>query len=288
MSESKKSWVDKDIDGKIILLIFLGVITFFSFVVAVSAKKENGDLKNQIKILRNIEPPKPPEIADLFEQELKNDPAKIQEFVQKVVDMAVKNHPGMAIQVESYASEELKKQMQELRDKSEVRSLLILDSEKKELEKQIAVLKEKADKCDSLEKQLSDAIRKNEQLSANQEGFDQLQIEHNNLKARIDAIETEGAPVAVWNDWVATVCFFEIINIKTEKKCSFFLEARGYKIINLLAGDYTVKYFSGTSKFVYKTEKITVTPYVSADFPVRNRDGKIERTIKCHGIIITP
>jgi hypothetical protein len=291
MSKNKESWVNTDIadiDWKIFAMIFLSVIVFFSVMIAISAKKENSKLGNELKILRNVEPPKPPEIADLFEQELKKDPAKIQEFTQKVVDMAVKKHPGMAIQVESYASEELKKQMQELRERSEIQSLLRLDAEVMELKKQITVLKEKADRCDSLEQQLSDAVKKNEQLSASQEGFGQLQIEYNNLKARVDAIEIEGAPVVVWNDWAATACFFEIINIKTEKKCSFFLDARGYKIINLLAGDYTVNYFSGTSKFVYKTEKITVTPYVSADFPVRDRNGKIERIIKCHGLIITP
>jgi hypothetical protein len=287
MSKNKESWVDTDIDWKIMLIILFGVITLFFLAVAVSAKKENNDLKDQLKILRNVEPFKPPEIADLFEQELKNDPAKTQEFVQKIVDMAVKKHQGMAIQVESFASEELKKQMQEHLKRTDVQSLLRLEQEIDSLKKRISQLIEKADKVEFLQSQLYHALVRVKEFEIVLAKNSELENENWRLRKQMSSITTEGVPVVVWNQWSATACFFEITNLKTKRKCSFFLQSRSHRVVNLVPGDYVINYYESTNKEIYGTENITATPYLSADFSVYVQ-GEFKENIKCHALIINP
>jgi hypothetical protein len=191
---------------------------------------------------------------------IEENPELMMPFLREAITVAMKDDSGIAIQLEQYASEEVKKEIDRWKKDSDISSLLKLEQKIKELslfEEECVKLEEK---CKALE-------------------------------AKLDLQGTNGVPVIISNTWSVTDCSFYITNKKTNKEFTFFLPACRVVTIQIPPGDYSVIYSPGTTKRIYRSERIKVTTYPSAKYAYSVcRDDGIYETVERdgHALIITP
>src|SRR3989344_4106069 len=162
-------------------------------------------------------------ITKIFESEVKKDPVRFSEFFENILPTISKLTPGMAIQLEQYATQAVRDEMVRLKQESSIENLVKKEKHVSDLQKTIG----------QLEKAIEDQKKEIARLQDSVE-----------LKSR-------KVPVLLVNTWAVTNCLFKITNKKTNDEWEFLLRDSdvdniSVKEILLPPGDYTVKFCEGS------------------------------------------
>lgn len=163
---------------------------------------------------------------------IRENPTSVRNFLQEAVDIAVQKSPGMAIQVERYASEEVKKEMEKLRREAGVEKLLVK-------EKEITTLKEEKR---ILDQDFADLVGANEKLKKE---IPALRAEIDQLKMKkADPVATESASVILTNESLTEDLLFKLFRESDNKNIwSFYVIKSHYIIADIPPGQFIVEVY---------------------------------------------
>jgi len=176
-------------------------------------------------------------IAMIFENEVKKNPARFSDFFENTIPLVSKNTPGMALQLEQYASEAVRDEMARLKQDSNIENLVKKEKQIADLQKAIGQLER------DIEAQKKETTR----------------------LLGIMELTSKKVSVLLINRWWTTNCLFKIANKKTGDEWEFLLqdadEGRiSEKEIMLNPGDYMVQFcrqdgmVAGKSMFTVEPE----------------------------------
>lgn len=235
-------------------------------------------LISPVGFIPQVQENKPANLSDLIKQELEKDPASTQRFLQETVDLAVAKHPGMAIQIEKYASEELKKEVERWKNNANVSNLLRLEEENKKLKNSLFTTESGAKdykyKAEKLKVELDKAILEIQNLLVFRERFTDIRDKYNAIVSRINKQHTKGVPVIIVNTWNSTA-YVRIFNgAEKNEEWTFTVQGKQQVEIQIPPGSYDVGYYWPTANELYARRSLVVTKSVSVDN-------------KYHGILMT-
>lgn len=167
-------------------------------------------------------------ILKIFENEVRKNPALYSEFFENNLSLVSQVSPGMAIQMEQYASQVMREEMARLKQESTVDNLVRKEKQIADLEKTQAQLQQ------ALEEQKKEIIRLRE----------------------VSDEQSKKVPVLLVNTWLTTPCMFKINNRKTQEDWEFLVSDSDSnrtrkKEVLLPPGDYSVQFCDqfGSSSF---------------------------------------
>lgn len=268
------------------VLIVFNSLLILLFLALSGCKKPQGDDYQQKRyippmgVVSQVYENKPVNLADSIKQELEKDPASVQRFLQEMVDLAVKKYPGMAIQVEKYASEEVKKEVERWKNDANVSNLLRLEEGNKRLKNNLSSAessaKEHKQRAEKLKVELDKAVSEIQNLLVFRERFTDLQNRYNQAIKKINEPLARGVPVILYNTWIVAHAYFKIFDEKNKNRQWLFSVNPGvYAIVKIPPGDYVVEFYTGNVNNLYARESMTVTEHISVED-------------KYHGIAMTP
>ena len=255
-------------NGNKLVSVILAIATISALLFLTACeKKEKAVPSYEQGFTKGVQSVKPISInqqAENVAKMVKENPIAYQEFLQKMVDIACRNNPGLALQVEQYASAKTKRQMEQLLEDASVQKLAeqkskidslndwvsISRMDLADMQKQIvglrqenaslkttnaviAPLQEQAGKSDklilALRKELADADSK-----------------YNKLAKLLGKDPKDGVPVLLTNKWVADEAVLEIFNKDAgkEKPAVFLLQPNRSVIAHTLPGNYIYNIYS--------------------------------------------
>jgi len=154
--------------------------------------------------------------VDNVAKEVKETPAAYQDFLQQMIDVACRNNPGLALQVEQYATEEAKQQITEL-----VKDARKASAATKQYEDQ---LKTKAQSANLLGQQLADLRQENARLgeakNVNVKKIDDQGAEIASLTSKVSGLQTQLANAKKWDDKTQGLFATEPLHDKDNNKGS--------------------------------------------------------------------
>lgn len=270
------------------LICVVSIVAAFFIGILVGSNEEHEFISRREKQAfdRGVQSVKPIDFKEQLEnvsKRMKENPLEMKDFLGDSIDIAAKASPSLAMQIEKYASEEVKKEIERWKKDANILNLLRLESDNKTAKITLFDLQE-VKKKDS--QQIEEMKRRIELLSSEnrnflglKERFIDLQQRYNKVAARINEEYTKGVPVVLVNTWSSTNAFINIFSEEEESKnWTFFVDPRENKqiVVNIPPGGYKVKFYSGSINYSYgRISQLTVTEHVSVD-------GKF------HGIVMTP
>ncbi len=232
------------------LLVVVGVISVILCIVVgarynTAHKQEQGNLKDKAASSKEGSGKGTQSVtinqqADNVAKMVKENPIAYQEFLQKMVDIACRNNPGLALQIEQYATVETQRRMEQLSKDASVAKLTEQKAEIDALTVQVGKLKvEKEGLATKL-------------ASANSE--------YNNLRKSISKDPKDGVPVLTTSTWLTQWAHIKIFKVgKTNADPWEFSVGPGKTIVHLPPGNYVYDiyaiYEAGDSKRT-KTNKL--------------------------------
>lgn len=176
-------------------------------------------------------------------REVKNHPEMMAGFLQEMVDIAANSNPGLSLQVENYANEAVRKEMERLRQDSNVSNLLEKEKIISQLQSELAAAKnanaEQGDKIKELEK--------------------------------VIAIINSKVPVLLQNTWMSTLAIFKITSDASGKIFTYTVDDAegpsgnnpghlGKLEITLEPGDYLVDICDGPRVYAKSNYTVGIKP----------------------------